>query len=315
MQQLYTRLVDPGQGGFPVQPYSSGLTAPAAVISEQYGKIMIVSGGAEEKPFELGNKHLFMVITSADPLPLRRGRGAQAEESRRPRSPWSIPTTRSRRRCWPRRAPAGQGGRPRRRDGRILRAVDHRFRPDRQQDHLVERRRVPRRRPLFRRRHAGAPDVRPEGQHEMGVDPGGAGRRQVRRARARPPWASPCRRNGRSQVTYKPQFGPTTAEFAKAYQAKFNAKADYHSASGYTSGVILQHAIEQGRLASIRRKCTAALNAIDVTTFFGHIKFATDPGHHGLQIGARDGAGAVANGRRQARAGKWSGRRRRNPPI
>ncbi len=84
------------------------------------------------------------------------------------------------------------------------------------------------------------------------------------------------------QVSYKPQFGPTTAEFAKAFQAKFNAKPDYHSASGYTSGVILQHAIEQA--GSIDpEKVTAALNAIDVTTFFGHIKFMTDPGHHGLQ--------------------------------
>ena len=50
---------------FLFSPYSSGLTAPATVISEQYGKVMIVSGGAEEKPFLLGNKHLFMVITSA----------------------------------------------------------------------------------------------------------------------------------------------------------------------------------------------------------------------------------------------------------
>ena len=30
-------------------------------------------------------------------------------------------------------------------------------------------------------------------------------------------------------------------------------------------------------------KVAAALNATDVTTFFGHIKFTTDPGHHGLQ--------------------------------
>jgi hypothetical protein len=28
---------------------------------------------------------------------------------------------------------------------------------------------------------------------------------------------------------------------------------------------------------------TAALNAIDVTTFFGHVKFSTDPASHGLQ--------------------------------
>ncbi len=48
------------------------------------------------------------------------------------------------------------------------------------------------------------------------------------------------------------------------------------SASGYTGGVILQHAIEKaGSLDP--EKVTAALNATDVTTFFGHIKFATDP--------------------------------------
>ena len=65
VQQLYTRLVNQDSAQFLFSPYSSGLTAPAAVISEQYGKIMVISGGAEEKPFELGNKYLFMVITSA----------------------------------------------------------------------------------------------------------------------------------------------------------------------------------------------------------------------------------------------------------
>jgi branched-chain amino acid transport system substrate-binding protein len=84
------------------------------------------------------------------------------------------------------------------------------------------------------------------------------------------------------QVSYKPDFGPTTPEFAKAFQDKFNAKPDYHSASGYTSGMILQHAIEQAGSVD-PEKVTAALNATDVTTFFGHVKFFTDPGHHGLQ--------------------------------
>jgi len=84
------------------------------------------------------------------------------------------------------------------------------------------------------------------------------------------------------QVSYQPQCGPTTAEFSNAYQAKFNAKADYHAASGYTSGAILQHAIEQANSIDTD-KVPAALNATDVTTFFGHVKFATDPGNHGLQ--------------------------------
>jgi branched-chain amino acid transport system substrate-binding protein len=85
------------------------------------------------------------------------------------------------------------------------------------------------------------------------------------------------------QVNYKPQFGPTTAQFASAFEAKMHAKPDYHAASGYTSGVVLQHAIEQaGSLDT--DKVAAALNAMDITTFFGRVKFATDPGHHGLQV-------------------------------
>jgi branched-chain amino acid transport system substrate-binding protein len=85
------------------------------------------------------------------------------------------------------------------------------------------------------------------------------------------------------QVSYKPQFGPTTAEFVKSFEAKFHQKADYHAASGYTAGAILQHAIEKaGSLDP--EKVTQALNETDVTTFFGHIKFATEPSHHGLQV-------------------------------
>ena len=36
-------------------------------LQESTGTHMLDSGGAEEKPFEQGNKHLFMVITSAGP--------------------------------------------------------------------------------------------------------------------------------------------------------------------------------------------------------------------------------------------------------
>src|SRR5262249_12157505 len=85
------------------------------------------------------------------------------------------------------------------------------------------------------------------------------------------------------QVTYQPQFGPTAAAFAKGFEEKFNIPADYHSASGYTGGAILQHAIEKAGSIDAG-KVAEALNATDVTTFFGHVKFATDAKHHGLQI-------------------------------
>ena len=60
VQQLYTRLINHDKAQFLFSPYSSGMTAPATVVSEEYSKIMLDSGGAEEKPFETGNKYLFM---------------------------------------------------------------------------------------------------------------------------------------------------------------------------------------------------------------------------------------------------------------
>ena len=66
VQQLYTRLIVQDKARFLFGPYSSGLTATAAVISEQYGRIMLVGGGAEAKTYQLGNKYLFQCITPAD---------------------------------------------------------------------------------------------------------------------------------------------------------------------------------------------------------------------------------------------------------
>ncbi|CAK0759684.1 hypothetical protein CCP1ISM_920003 [Azospirillaceae bacterium] len=86
------------------------------------------------------------------------------------------------------------------------------------------------------------------------------------------------------QVTYKPDFGPDPAAFAKAYRDKYGSEAGYHAAGGYAAGVILQHAIEQAGTVDAD-KVTEALDKTDANTFFGHVKFSTDPGSHGLQTG------------------------------
>jgi branched-chain amino acid transport system substrate-binding protein len=86
------------------------------------------------------------------------------------------------------------------------------------------------------------------------------------------------------QSAFQPQFGPTGAEFTKAYRAKFNAPPSYRSAGAYTCGLLLQHAIEQaGSLDPA--KVAGAMNATDLTTLFGRTKFATEPNRHGLQVG------------------------------
>ena len=66
VQQLYTRLIVQDKAQFLFSPYSSGLCATAAVITEQYGRLMLITGGAEPKTYTLGNKYLVQVITSAD---------------------------------------------------------------------------------------------------------------------------------------------------------------------------------------------------------------------------------------------------------
>ena len=66
VQQLYTRIINQDKAQFLFSPYSSGLAATAAIVSEQYGRIMLTTGAAEEKTYKLGNKNLFQVYSSAD---------------------------------------------------------------------------------------------------------------------------------------------------------------------------------------------------------------------------------------------------------
>src|SRR5580700_6088412 len=280
VQQLYTRLVNQDKADFLFGPYSSGLTAPAAVISEQYGKIMIVSGGAEEKPFQTGNKYLFMSITSASHY---LSGAVEALKQKDPHAkiamvysddPFSKTVM----------AAAAQQAK----DAGLDVVMNESYAPSTTDFG-----------PIVNKIISSNADAFMGGGH---YSDGATLARQMYDQKANMKWVSilvapaddkfgelgapalgvTVPSQWEIQVNYKPQFGPTTAEFAKAYQAKFNAKPDYHSASGYTSGVILQHAIEQA--GSIDpEKVTEALNSIDVTTFFGHIKFATDPGHYELK--------------------------------
>jgi branched-chain amino acid transport system substrate-binding protein len=281
VQQLYTRLINQDHAQFLFGPYSSGMSAPAAVVSEQYGKIMVVSGGAEEKPYQLGNKNLFMVITSASHY---LSGAVEALKSKNPHAKIAMvysddPFSKTVLTATKQQAEAAG----------MQVVMDESYAPSTTDFG-----------PIVNKIISSNADAFMGGGH---YSDGATLARQMYDQKANMKWVSILVAPGDDkfaelgaaamgvtvpsqwevQVSYKPQFGPTTAEFAKAFQDKYNVKADYHAASGYTSGAVLQHAIEQAN--SIEPdKVAAALNATDVTTFFGHIKFATDPGHHGLQI-------------------------------
>jgi branched-chain amino acid transport system substrate-binding protein len=280
VQQLYTRLINQDKADFLFSPYSSGLVAPAAVISEQYGKIMIDSGGAEEKPFELGNKSLFMVITSASHY---LSGAVAALKSKNPNAKIAMVYSDD-----PFSKAVLAAAKEQAKQAGLEVVMDESYAPSTTDFG-----------PIVNKIISSNADAFMGGGH---YSDGATLARQMNDQKANMKWVSilvapaddkfgdlgpaamgvTVPSQWELQVSYTPQFGPTTAQFAKAFQDKFHAKADYHAASGYTSGVILQHAIEQAGSIDAD-KVLAALNATDVTTFFGHVKFATDPGHHGLQ--------------------------------
>jgi branched-chain amino acid transport system substrate-binding protein len=65
VQQLYTKLATQDKVDLMISPYSSGLADAAAVISEQYGRIMITTGAASEGTYKKGYTHVFQAYTPA----------------------------------------------------------------------------------------------------------------------------------------------------------------------------------------------------------------------------------------------------------
>jgi len=280
VQQLYTRLINQDRAQFLFSPYSSGLVAPAAIISEQYDKVMIDSGGAEEKPFELGNKHLFMVITSASHY---LSGAVDALKSKNPHAKVALIYSDD-----PFSKTVLAAAREQAKAAGLDVVLDESYAPSTTDFG-----------PIVNKVISSNAEALLGGGH---YSDGATLARQLHDQKADLKWISilvapaddkfadlgaaalgvTVPSQWELQVSYKPDFGPTTQEFAKAFQAKFKAPPDYHSASGYTSGVVLERAIEKaGSLDP--ENVTAALDATDFTTFFGHIKFATDSGHHGLQ--------------------------------
>jgi branched-chain amino acid transport system substrate-binding protein len=282
VQQLYTRMILQDKADFMFSPYSSSLTATAAVVTEQYGKIMLTTGAAEEKTYKLGNHYLYQMFAPAtqyltaavDALKTKDPKATVAfvyEDASfsnavvTPAKPYGqqqafnvvfseayAPNTTDFSAIIDKvissKATVLLGG-GHYADGSTLARQLY--------GHKV---------PLKMVTLLVAPDS------PQWTELGDAGVGVIVPSQWEP------------QTAFKAQYGPSGADFAKAYTAKYNAAPSYESAGGYACGLILQRAIEQAG-GTDTAKVSAALNATDITTFYGKTKFATDPGSHGLQIG------------------------------
>src|SRR3990172_5332390 len=65
VQELYTILATEDEADLLISPYSSGLTAAASVIAEQYGKVMITTGAASDSTYKEGYTLVFQAYTPA----------------------------------------------------------------------------------------------------------------------------------------------------------------------------------------------------------------------------------------------------------
>ncbi len=76
------------------------------------------------------------------------------------------------------------------------------------------------------------------------------------------------------QVKYQPEFYLSVADYVAAYKAKYpdQGDPDYHVAESTAACLALQRAIENAKSLD-PKKVRDALAALDVTTFYGQIKF------------------------------------------
>jgi branched-chain amino acid transport system substrate-binding protein len=282
VQQLYTRLIVQDKAQFLFGPYSSGLTATAAVISEQYGKIMLIGGGAEPKTYQLGNKYLFQCITTAD---YYLSGAIQALKEKNPHAKVAFVYSDD-----PFSKAVVAAARDQAKEAGFSIALDESYAPSTTDFS-----------PVIHKIISSGADAFLGGGH---YPDGATLARQLYDQKAglkyvailvapdSPKFATlgpaalgiAVPSQWELGVKYKPDFGPTPEKFAEEVLAKTKIAADYHTASGYVTGLLLQHAIEQA--GSIDpEKVKAALDRTDVTTFFGRDKFSTDPKSHGMQLG------------------------------
>lgn len=292
VQELYTRLAIDDGADFLVSPYSSGLTSAAAVIAEQYGKVMITTGAASDSTYQQGCTGVYQLYTPAS----RYLNGAVdlvaagAPDLRRlalvyENDKFSADV------CRGAKAYAeGKGFDVVLSEGYASGTTD--FAPFINKVHQVDpgailggghfqdgstfARQLAEKgaagrfvallvappEPAFGELGDAAVGVIGPSQWEPQAAFGPEGARAAGRA-----WA-----------------GPTGAEFVAAWRAAWGDAPSYHAAGGYAAGLVLGDAVRRAGTVdpeAVRR----ALDATDLTTFFGRTRFSTEAETHGLQTG------------------------------
>ena len=282
VQQLYSRMILQDNADFLFSPYSSSLTATAAIVTEQYGKIMLTTGAAEGKTYTLGNHYLFQMFAPGSEYL----KGAlDALKSKDPKATVAFvyeDASFSNSVVDPAKVYAQQIG--------VNVVFSERYAPNTTDfSALIDKVIASKATVVLGGGHYpdGSTLARQLYAHKVAlkmitllVAPDSPQWTELGDAAAGVSVPS----QWEPQSAFKAQYGTSGADFAKAYTAKYNAPPSYESAGGYASGLILQRAIEQAG-GTDTAKVADALNKTDITTFYGRTKFSTAASDHGLQVG------------------------------
>lgn len=293
VQELYTRLATEDEADFLISPYSSGLTAASAVIAEQYGKVMITTGAASDETYKQGLTTIYQAYTPASryltgaidlmaTLDADITKVAFVYENDK----FSTDVV----------------------DAALAYAEEKGYEVVLHEGYNSDTTDFG---PFINKIQDAGPDAILGGGH---FQDGSTFARQLSEknidvdffallvAPPEPDFAdlgdAALGVIGPSQweplAAFTPDsaaeaglewFGPLGEEFVSAYEAAYDGEEpSYHSAGGYAAGLILQQAIIAAD-STDPEAVKAALDAMDLLTFFGHIKFDTTAEAHGLQIG------------------------------
>jgi ABC-type branched-subunit amino acid transport system substrate-binding protein len=292
VQELYTRLATDDDADFLISPYSSGLTDASAIIAEQYGKVMITCGAASDSTYQKGFSLVYQTYTPASryltgALDLFASLAPEARQIAIVHENDKFSTD-------------------------VSNALNDYA--EAQGYEIV----------LFEGYDSGTTDFAPFINKIQSAEPDavfGGGHFQDGSTFARqmyekganagfvallvaPPEPSfaelgeaavgiigPSQWEPLAQIDAEaadrvglPFYGPSSQDFLEAYMEAYDEEPSYHAAGGYVAGLLLQKAIEDADSLDTDA-VAAALDSLDILTFFGHIQFDTSEDNHGLQIG------------------------------
>lgn len=290
VQELYTRLINEDNADFLISPYSSGLTSAASIVAEQNGKVLITTGAADDATYQTGNTSLFQLYT---PASLYMSSTVDMLKELDPEAKIALVHESDKF-----STSVAEGIKP------YLAANN--FEIVLEEGYASETTDFG---PIVNKIQGSGATVLLGGGHyndgtalaralydrQIGlkfvyllVAPADSKFPELGDAAlgiaTSSQWELDATHTEEEAANLGMEwFGPTGEEFASAYQAAYGDPPTYHVAGGYAAGLVLQKAIIDAD--SIDPEAVkAALNAMNLMTFYGGIQFDTSEEAHGLQI-------------------------------